>query len=256
MDRQRMNTQVQDMIKEEQHTKGIVDTIGVLEPIPAMVEAVKVDKDYMKACIQRLVDSNINAKNPLNGILAIFGLRLVRYKKEEEFRVYQDKSMRNELESMLKLDERAFRAAVSTMVSALGSYQQEREENQEEDQGTIKQLQDQLQQQERETSQLQADAKAQLQTIAGWLQSMLAALGPDAQETAGYGQLTKLAGLLDIEIFWNAQNGPLRQSAMYKEMKVGDISKYKTQPCLIYDGEVLAQGIRFCQAGGGQEPQE
>lgn len=253
MNRQKINMQVQDIVRSEKSSKGVVSMAGVLDQVGTVVDAVKVDSEYVKARIQKAIDSNLNSRNPLNGILTIFGLQLVRVSKSDDMKVSREGVRENELDSMLKIDERVFRSAVSEIASSLAEYEKEKKGNREDQVNKINELIDRADRQEQEIGQLKTDAKAQLQTTARWIQSMLGSLGPDKTDDKLYEQLGELMQFLDIEAFWNADDGPLRESAMFKEMKVGDISKYKAKPCLICDGEVLAQGVRFRQTGSGSE---
>lgn len=253
MNREKINLQVQDIVREEQRAKGIADITGVLELIGTVVNAVKVDSHYMKACIQRIVRSDQQSKNPLNPILSIFGLKLIRSRESEGLEVAESKKFKNELDSMLKLDERLFQSTVSEIVSSLADYEKKNEEERTAQISKINELIDRTEQQEQQIGQLKADAKAQLQTTAAWIQSVLGTFGPEGGEDILYERICELMEFFDIEVFWDAQQGPLSEAVMFKEMKVGDISKYKVKPCLICEGEVLAQGVRFCQAQSGCE---
>ena len=244
MKRQEMNQRAEDIIREEKITKEVISTGIVLDNAVEILDSVKVDREYMKQCVEEVV-ADSSGKGLLNAVLKLFGFKAIRTEMNIQFK---NDDSRNRLDSMLKLDERAYKSVVSKIASFLAAYEKKSEEEHRRKVDRINELVILLDEREREAVQMKVDSNAQFQLVVNWIQDILGMLGRADNDNPLAGQLSGLMKNLDIEAYWNAEGAPFREAAMFREMKVEDVSKYKEMPCLVCRDEVIAQGIKFSKA--------
>lgn len=244
MNRQEMNQRAEDIIREEKSTKEVISTGSVLDDIVPILDSVMVDREYMKQCVEEIV-VNSSGKGLFNAVLKLFGFKAIRTDMSIQFK---NDDSRNRLDSMLKLDKGAFKSTISKIASFLADYEKKAEGEREDKIKRINELVTLLDTREREVVQMKVDTDAQFHLVVNWIQDTLGMLGMEESGNLLGGQIRELMKNLDVEAYWSAEGTALREAAMFKEMKVDDTSKYTGKPCLVCNGEVIAQGIRFYKA--------
>jgi len=244
MNRQEMNQMALDIVREEKRGSGIVSTAGVMDQVASVLTAVEVDRKYMKSCVGKALSSV--SGNPLNAILGLVGLKVIR--KDADIKIFEGESAGNELDSMLRIDEKAFRPMVARMASDLAAYEKEVDEDRADKVNRINDMVTKLDAQDQAIRQLKAEAKSQLQTVADRIQYMLCVLGPDKSDNALAEQLSELMEDLEIRAVWDTDGASAHAEDMFIELRTADVEKHKMKPCLIRRGEVIAKGLKVCMA--------
>lgn len=249
MNRQEMNQKALDIMREEKRTQGVISTAGILDRTAAILTAVEVDRKHIRACVSKALNSATG--NPLNTILGLIGLRVIR--KDADIKIFEREDTNNELDSILKIDEKALRPIASQIASDLAAYEKEVDEDRTNKINKLNDMAAKIDEQGQNIRQLKADAKSQLQAVADRIQYMLCILGPDESDNILAEQLRELMTDLEIEAFWTAEGAPFSEAAMFVEVKTAEAEKHKSKPCLVRKGEVLAKGLRVCREETAKE---
>lgn len=244
-----MNQRASDIVREEKRSNGIVSTAGVMDRVASVLDAIEVDRKYMKACIGKALNSV--SGNPLNAILGLVGLKVIR--KDADIKIFEKENSNNELDSMLKIDEKAFRIMVSALAADLAAYEKEVDRDRVDKVKRINDMITKLDGQDQDIRQLKADAKAQLQAVADRIQYMLCILGTDKSDNVLAEQLGELMADLEIQAFWNADGAPFHETVMFTELRTREIEKHKMKPCLMRRGEIIAKGLKICKGEDAEE---
>lgn len=249
MNRERMKQIAADIIREEKSTRKVISTGNVLDNVVSVLDSVMLDRKYMKQSVEGIVSSSV--KNPLNAILMMLGLRKIDMDVQFE-------NGGSKLDSMLMLDERVYKSAVSMMASFLADYERKIEKEEEDKVNRINELVATLDEQKRNAGQMKAAADAQFEFIVDWIQDVLGILGKGESDNPLSGQLQELMNDLDIEAYWSAEGTTMHEASMFSEMRVENIGKFREKPCLVCKGEVIAKGIRFrvVETAEGEETPE
>lgn len=243
MNRQEMNQMALDILREEKRANGVIATAEALDQVAAVLDTVEVDRKYLKNCIRRALHSV--SGNPLNAVLGLIGLQMIR--KDADIKIFESDDSHSELESMLKLNEKALHSTISKIASDLANYEREVKEDSANKVNKINDLIDKMDKQEQVISQLKTDKKAQMLAVADRMQYMLCVLGPDKSDNTLEKQVYELMEDLDIKVYWDANEAPLSDAVMFTELKTAEVEKHRMKPCLICKGEVIAKGVRFCK---------
>lgn len=244
MDQKQMNTKAWDILREEKRGGQIVRTADILDTIPEVISAVKVDQEYL---CSRIDEAFHSGHRPLNAILGLFGLCAVR--QDEALRLIRADSGdgQGNLDDLLKLDERVLSAAVHRMARALAGVEAQTAQTEDEQVEKINALIGRLEAEERRTARLQSESQLRLNAAADRIQYMLSLLGPEDRESPISSQLYELLTDLSITAYWTAEGAPATDVAMFTTLRLDQVNGRKMKPCLIYNGEILAKGVRFME---------
>lgn len=245
MNKQEMKQVVLEILREEKRSGQIINTVDVLNHIPDIMSSVDIDRKYLQKCIREILYSN--TKRPLNAIMGLFGLQVVR--KEDVLDIIEPKhgNSENKLNSLLKIDEKVLKEAISSMSSNLASFESEANSDRLRKTEKINELVTKLDEKEYEIAQLRTDSNAQFQAVVVRAQCLLGLYGPPKSDVKPEQDLYELLTDLEIEVFWNADGAPLSAAVMFTELKTDDIGQHKAKPCLLYKGEVVAKGLVFIE---------
>ncbi len=249
MNRQEMNKKALNILREEKRSNNVIATADALDQVASVLDTVEVDRKYMENCIRQALRTA--SDNPLNAILGLIGLKMIR--KDADIKIFESDNSRSELESMLKLNEKALHSVVSKIASNLAAYEREVKEDSANKVNKINDLITRMDKQEQVISQLKTDKKAQMQAVADRIQYMLCVLGANKSDSALEEQVYELMEDLDIKVYWDAKEAPLSDTVMFTELKTAEVEKHKTKPCLLYKGEIIAKGVKFYKEDDANE---
>ena len=245
MNKQEMNQIVLEILREEKRSGQVINAAEVLNHIPDIMSSVDIDRKYLQNSIREILYSN--TKHPLNAIMGLIGLQVIR--KEDALDIIEPKrgNSENKLNSLLKIDEKVLKGAISSMTSNLASFENEANNDRLRKTEKINELVTKLDEKEREIAQLRADSNAQFKAVAVRIQCMLSLYGPPMSDVKPEQDLYELLTDLEIDVFWSADGAPLSAAVMFTALKTDDVAQHKTKPCLLYKGEVVAKGLLFVE---------
>ena len=223
----------------------------VLELVPETLSSVVVDRGYIKSCIER--ELNRSTANPINALLKLIGLRIVRTRAEidglsdaitEGRGVELRQSGNGDLDSFLMLDADVLRSAIMKMADALSRTERERCEEREAEREKYELAHGELTRASARAEQLTADLADIRKTVAERAQYMLGHAGQGASSPE-IDQLLELLDDLDMKVYWDASQAPFTESSMFSVLKVPDLTGRRPRPCVVWSGTVLAKGLKF-----------
>lgn len=241
MEKQRMTRKADEIIRERTRGMEIVQTAEVLNQLTESIAAVEVDVDYLEAYIRNLFRYS---DNPINGLLGIFGLRIIR--RNADMGIVKNHEGRK-LPGILKLDEHQFSKCVEKIAQELADYERETYEKENSYIEKINTLAKQLSDEQMASSQLRTDSRLQLGAVASRVQYVLGQAGEENREDPNVVQMYELMTDLNIKVLWNADEAYGAESAQFTTLEVENSGERKNKPCLVYRGEVLVKGTKFTE---------
>lgn len=236
MDKQKMATAVKEILREEKTKLNGKDKADILDCVPEILEAVSIDQNYLLACIRKVVHDS--QSNPLNAFFRIFGLSVINESRLEVTDV-------SRLDKMLGLDQDTLHRAVARMAEYLENLENDIDRKVSSKNNEINGLIQELEQEHKEKSSLQAENAEQRLAVAQRIQSILGQEGTSSKDSPLKGQINELLEDFGIKAYWDAEGAPLSFAAMFTELKVDDIEGRKKTPCMMYGDKVLAKGVCY-----------
>lgn len=254
MDKSRIKNELDELVTAELRKGTIIESISVMETLPAIFDAVYIDKQGMK----RDVEKSLESKNPFNAFLNLFGIQVIKKSKtiddlvnngagepaEEDGYTVDVDSARTD--RWIAADPKILQERFAAFADAVRNAEQKMVRIAGEQKGRGDKLYDKLDSLEEKYSQLSASSSSRERMIAEQLQYMLASDRDNEQ-------LTELLKCLEIKACWDAESEELTDAAMFSEFKLDaqmmeDPSvDTNLKPCLLKNGEVFIKGVRFVE---------
>ena len=248
MTKQELNQQVTDMVRSTLRKEGYYSESGnVLLRIGDVVDSVSIDRKRILNHVRQALNEG---HNPLNALLGLVGLRIVRPEcamreigstigEESDPKVMVEETEgAASIDSLLLINKEKALTAVERMaldlheMSAAGSR-------------TIDSIRDQMDkshsEMERtgaELQQLRIDHQEILRQIAAWAQRVIV---PDSGDKMTENVMS-LLGDMDISVYWDAEDSGFSQSAMFTTLRRSASYQGRNQPCIVKDGQILLKG--------------
>lgn len=230
---------IMEIIKNEIRKGNLSGGKDVLLILPELLETVELNQKRLKAGMEKCIDS----RNPLNGILNMFGLQIIN--KDETMNSLVIDINDDDAKKWISADEGEVKQVVEKISARLYEVELEAAEKYNAEKQRGDELFDKYNRLENEYSALRAKRDIQEKMIVGRIQQMLAENGKEAIQEND--QLVELLKDINIEVYWDALEISLSDAEMFTEYKVdGDIeTPYLTKPCLVRDGKVFEKGVRL-----------
>lgn len=246
--RQRSNSIVHDSIRRE----NLVRTGAALELMPDVLGSLSVDKRY----ILKRIEDELRKPTipPLNAILGIFGLRIIRTNStistiDDELESASDLQVADvsagESSNLLKLNEEALAQATNAIARLLSTVEDDAKRTEEYLKEQNDALHAQVESKDAALSQLNTDLQDGLKTVAERVQYMLSLKGYGSGDAITE-QLTELLTDLNMKAVWRANlQDSTSIDSMFITYKYSSIDRLREKPCIFCDGKTLVKGVIF-----------
>ena len=248
MKNQSLKPVMQEMVREELRKGNLIKTKDILEMLPDVIDTVQLDKTEMRDAFEDCLATS----NPINAILKLFGLQIIKKEKTIDSLVNsgyaEDISIQEEGDepsTWVVVDPTAFQAFMESMSQKLAELENRTREELEVAQARGDSLFDKHEKLTKVHNTLKAQMDANEKLIAERIQYMLFVNG--AAESDTNKQLIEMLDDLGIEVYWDSTDAPFAAAAMFAELRVDDASAIGTKPCLARNGEVYIKGLRLVQ---------
>lgn len=248
MENYKLKQYVYEAVREEIRKGRVVKYKEVLEMLPDLIDGIYIDKSQLKDAAENCLQS----KNPLNSVLNLFGLQIIRKEKAIENLINPDYDNADisinvdkddlHFKDWLTINPEELKAVVEKIADKLCEFENEVDSEIEEERANRDDLFSKNEQLKIEYNQYRTDVEIEEKNIAQRIQTLLSENGEDAVEKND--QLIELLEDMQIEVYWNCENAPLSESAMFSKYKTND-SSMKPKPCLMRKGEAFIKGIVF-----------
>jgi len=246
--KQRSRSIIRDSIRRE----SLVSTGAVLELLPDVLESVSADNRYI---LKRIEDELRKPTiNPLNAVLGIFGLRIIRTEStintlNGELESVVDLQITDlsvgEAANFLKLNEEVLTRATDAIARRLRTLEEDSEKTEEYLKEQNAALHAQIESKDAAISQFSTDIQDELKTVAERVQYMLSIQGYGSDDAVTE-QLTELLTDLELKAVWRAQLQDVASAdAMFSCFKYAAADRRREKPCILYDGKTLIKGVVF-----------
>lgn len=248
MKNQSLKPVMQEMVREELRKGSLIKTKDILEMLPDVIDTVQLDKTEMRDAFEDCLATS----NPINAILKLFGLQIIKKEKTLDNLVNsgcaEDISIQEEGDepsTWVVVDPTAFQAFMESMSQKLAELENRTREELEAAQARGDSLFGKYEKLVKEHEALKGQMEANERMIAERIQYMLFVNG--AAESDANKQLSEMLENLQIEVYWDSTDAPFAAAAMFAELHVDDASAIGTKPCLARNGEVYIKGLRLVQ---------
>lgn len=245
-----INKKVEEQLKNERKNNNLVETYHILEAATELLDAIEVDITNLHKHLEKIVKTS-GTKNPLNAILQMFGLRIVKDNLVPE----SETSSVNGKELMTINDE-IFHIKYDLLIEKLGQYEKDKrkrefvlDEHNSERVRLIESLKKELQQE-------RLNHQSKMEGILLNIQQLLTEVDEKTNSNI-YDELVELLKDIGIEINWEIPEGKL--SSYYTVQKISKVREsltarpYKNQdgdflivkPCFIDENGVRIKGLIY-----------
>lgn len=247
MENKKLMQFAEDVVKEEIRKGNLIKSRDVLAMLPEILDTIHIDRKKMRHSIEKC----LNTSNPFNALLNLFGVQLIR--REKTINRLLNSSADTGIVSIdiddsyarrwLTLDPERFKAVVAKISEKLYEVESQANQAYEEEKKRGDDLFTKYETLIKEHNELKYSAETNEKLIAERIQYILSVGGEAA--VADNEQLIELLKDLNIEIYWNCNDAPLTDGAMFTEYVIEDESMASIKPCLVRNGEVYVKGLRF-----------
>ncbi len=247
MENQKVMQFVEDAVKEEIRKGDLVKSKDVLSMLPELIDTVHIDRKKLR----NSVDQCLKTKNPVNALLKLFGVQLIRKEKtiynllnssldQSDVSVQIDESY---AKRWLTLNPKEFKAVVGKIAQKLYELESQANEAYDDEKKRGDDLFSKYEKLSKEHNDLKYSSDANEKLIAERIQYILALTGKES--TPNNEQLVELLKDLNIEVYWDSNDAPLTDAAMFTEYTIDTETPASTKPCLIRNGSVYIKGMKF-----------
>lgn len=247
MENQKVKQWVKEVVKEEIRKGNLVRSKDVLAMLPELIDTVCIDKRRMRSSIEKCLTSG----NPFNSLLNLFGVQLI--KKEKTINSLLDSGIDNSNVAVkiddsyskywLTLNGAEFKGIVEKISQKLYEIETQANESYDDEKNRGDELFGKYEKLTREYNELKYSAETSEKLVAERIQYILSLGGQSASSENE--QLIELLKDMSIDVYWDCNNAPMTDAAMFTEYSIDDESMVSTKPCLVKDGAVYVKGIRF-----------
>lgn len=226
--RNEMQKLVSDKISSAKKDDNLVETYQILEAAGELIDAVEVDTANMQKQIMSEIESS-GSKNPVNAILKMFGLRIVK-----ENLVGDGDQLKNEWKKLICVNESEFDQKLSVLKSKLSTYEKEKRARETllDDQNTEK-----VRIIENMKKDIQNERNKYLSFEEGILLNLQQLISNVSEEENApvYKEILELINDLGITVGWDVSEGKL--SNYFTVQKVSKVRESKTIRLISYEEE-------------------
>lgn len=248
MKNQSMKPVMQEAVREELRKGNLIKTKDILEMLPDVIDTVQIDKTEMRATFEECLSTG----NPINAILKLFGLQLIKKEKAIDSllnsgyaEVVSVADAEDRSPSWLTVNAAAFQAVMESMARKLADLENQARDEHDAAQARGDNLFDKHEKLTKAHNALKAQMETNEKMIAERIQYMLFVNGRADTDTNR--QLMQMLEDLEIQAYWDCADAPFRDAAMFTDLHVDDASTVGTKPCLIRNGAVYVKGLRLIQ---------
>ncbi len=247
MENQKVMQLVEEVVKDEIRKGDLIKTKDVLSMLPEVIDTVHIDRKRMRFSIEQC----LTTKNPINALLKLFGVQLIKKEKtinnllnsstdQSDVSVQIDDSY---AKRWLTLSTKEFRTVVEKIALKLYTLERRANETYDNEKKRGDDLFTKYENLSKEYIDLKYNSDANEKMIAERIQYILSITGKEM--TPSNEQLVELLKDLNIEVYWDSNDAPLTDVAMFTEYTIDDEIFASTKPCLIRNGSVYVKGMRF-----------
>lgn len=237
MSREEMSNAIWEMVRKEKRKNQVVQTEKIMDYVIEAINSVEIDRKLLYDSVKEAFHNT----NPLNGILGIFGFRLIRENDAEK--IVAEKNNAYMLSEALRVNEKKLNKTVSKLAEDLSGLEADMEKKERNHIDKINDLTEQLDKEQLKTAQFQRENKMQLSAIADHAQYILSKT--EDRQADYIKQLGEMLSDLGIRIYWREDELPISEKAMFQEIKTDQPMQHKEKPCLMYQEEIIARGVYF-----------
>ena len=252
MTKQELKKQVTDVVRGTLRKEDYYSESGdALLDLGDVVDSISIDR---KLILNHVRQALSEGHNPLNAILGLVGLQIVRPEhtarklvstigEESRAEVIEMITERNgaaaNIDSFLRVDKEKVTAAVERMALNL-------HEKSEAGSRIIDSIREQMEKSHSELErigtelhQMHTDYQETLHQVAVWAQRILVPGGDDPMTE----KVMPLLEVMDISVYWDVGDSGFPASAMFTTLRRSPSYRGRNQPCLVKDGQILLKGL-------------
>lgn len=246
MENEKVMQFVKEVVTEEIRKGNLVKNKDVLIMLPELIDTVHVDRKKMQGSIEKC----LSTKNPLNAVLTLFGVQLV--KKERIISLLDSSSEQNDVsvqvddsyaKRWITLNPKEFRAIVEKIAQKLFELETQAYQTYDDEKKRGDELFEKYEKLLKEHNELKYSTETNEKLIAERIQYILSLTGKNA--ISDNEQLIELLKDLNIEVYWDGAEAPFTEAAMFTEYVVEDEAHAGTKPCLVRNDSVFVKGMKF-----------
>lgn len=247
MENQKVKQFVDETVKEEIRKGNLIKSKDVLLMLPELIDTVHIDKKKMRGSVEKCLSSN----NPFNSLLNLFGVQLI--KKERTITKllnsgvdYSDVDVKIDdsyAKHWLTLNPGQFRAIVEKIAGKLYELETQANQSYDEEKSRGDELFGKYEKLTREYNELKYSAESNERMVAERIQYILSLGGKEASSENE--QLIELLKDMNIDVYWDCNDAPLTDAAMFTEYAVDEEAMTSIKPCLVRRDAVFVKGMRF-----------
>lgn len=248
MKNQSLKPVMQEMVREELRKGNLIKTKDILEMLPDVIDTVQLDKTEMRDAFEDCLATS----NPINAILKLFGLQIIKKEKTLDnlvnsgyAEVVSVEEAEDVLPSWMMVSASEFQTVMESVAQKLAELENRTQQELDAAQARGDSLFGKYEKLTKEHEALKGQMEANERMIAERIQYMLFVNG--AAESDANKQLSEMLENLQIEVYWDSTDAPFAAAAMFAELHVDDASAIGTKPCLARNGEVYVKGLRLVQ---------
>ncbi|MCC8029669.1 MAG: hypothetical protein LIO75_07745 [Lachnospiraceae bacterium] len=226
-----------DLTGEEIRKGKVIQNVDTLRALPDLVGSVRVDREKMKNYIHQSMCQE-GVYNPVNVVLGVFGYRMVSEDGITERIVPTDEDM---LDDFITIDELGYRQAVEKIAGRMARAEQAEKDTRDALNERILRLSENGQKTADELNEYKNELLYLRRSMAEQIQYMLGQLGREQEDSEPGRSLHELLNVMNVTAVWDADG----DSKMFTVLKTEQPERCKNKPCMVFEGEVLLQGLRF-----------
>lgn len=247
MENQKVKRFVDETVREEIRKGNLTKSKDVLLMLPELIDTVHIDKKKMRDSVEKCLSSD----NPFNSILNLFGIQLIKKERTiskllnagEDYDNVAVKVDDAYAKHWLTLNPGQFRAVVEKIAGKLYELETQANQSYDEEKRRGDELFGKYEKLTKEYNELKYNTESNERLVAERIQYILSLGGKDAASENE--QLIELLRDMNIDVYWDSDDAPLTDAAMFTEYTVDEEAMTSMKPCLVRNGSVFVKGMRF-----------
>ncbi|MCD8111041.1 MAG: hypothetical protein LUE14_13315 [Clostridiales bacterium] len=226
-----------DLTGEEIRKGKVIQNVDALRALPDLMGAIRVDRRKMKKYIRQSMNHE-GVYNPVNVVLGVFGYRMVSEDGMAERIVSIDEDM---LDDFITVDESDYRKAVEKISDCMARAEQAEKDTRNALNERNLKLSENGQRTVGELNEYKNELLYLRRSMAEQIQYMLGQLGREQEDSETGKSLHELLNVMNVTAVWDDDG----DNKMFTVLKTEQPERCGNKPCMVYEGEVLLQGLRF-----------
>lgn len=247
MENQKVKRFVDETVREEIRKGNLTKSKDVLLMLPELIDTVHIDKKKMRDSVEKCLSSD----NPFNSILNLFGIQLIKKERTiskllnagEDYDNVAVKVDDAYAKHWLTLNPGQFRAVVEKIAGKLYELETQANQSYDEEKRRGDELFGKYEKLTKEYNELKYNTESNERLVAERIQYILSLGGKDAASENE--QLIELLRDMNIDVYWDSDDAPLTDAAMFTEYTVDEEAMTSMKPCLVRNASVFVKGMRF-----------